>query len=79
MSLFVPLPQTTCGLYSGETGSPIATASPVTAGPNMLVAMTQVVTLSSPTTLELECTNPFGPPPSPYTNLSMYALSFATT
>ncbi|HEU0207161.1 MAG TPA: hypothetical protein VFQ74_10795 [Pseudolysinimonas sp.] len=69
--------QTTCGLYSLETGDLIASAAPVSVSPTpALVALTQVVTLSSPTTLQLECTNPAFDNES-YTNLSMYALSFA--
>lgn len=77
MSLTGQFGQSTCGLYSSETGTLIASAAPVSVGPTpALVALTQVVTLSSPTTLELECTNTnfdF----DQYTNLSMYALSFA--
>lgn len=78
MSLTGIMGQTTCGLYSAGTRSLIAAASPVAVSPtSVLVSMTQVVTLSSPTNLELVCTNPFIDPES-YTNLSIYALSFAT-
>jgi len=70
--------QTTCGLYD-TSGTQIAAAPPVTVGSApVLVAMTQVVTLTAPSVLELRCANVF-PDFENYTNLSIYALSFATS
>jgi len=80
MSLTSYIGQPTCGLYSVETGALIASAAPDTAAPGTTatVAMTQVVTLTSPTTLQLGCADSFIDF-KPYTDLSIYALSFATS
>jgi hypothetical protein len=78
MSLTTSIGQPTCGLYSLETGALIASASPDTVSGTATVALTQVVTLTAPTTLELESVDSLVDVKL-YTDLSIYALSFATT
>ena len=80
MSVTGPFGDTTCGLFSLETTAPIAVAPPVAVSSTaVLIAVTQVVTLTAPTTLELECSNSVIAQFASFTNLSIYALSFATS
>jgi hypothetical protein len=70
----------TCSLVDAISGVVVASAAPVTLSPTpTTVSTTQVVTLASPTTLQLKCGPAFSPLLDTYTGLSVYAISFATS
>jgi hypothetical protein len=76
----------TCSLVDTGTGAIVASAAPTELSPEptafspqtpSTIATTQVVTLAPATTLQLQCSGFSTPLPVSYTDLSVYAISFA--